>query len=91
MMEIKSLRWILLLGAVAVLACDRDKDAAQAKTDKPQSAPAVAAADAPLPTLSLPSESGPPPAFDADRTMQYVRRCNHSSARPARCLRLRRS
>ena len=82
MTEIKSLRWILLLCAVALLACDRDKDAAQAKTDNLQSAPPVAAADAPLPTLSLPSESGPPPAFDADRTMQYVKEIVALGPRP---------
>jgi glutaminyl-peptide cyclotransferase len=80
MMGIKSLRWILLLCAVAVLACDRDKDAAQ--DNKTQSAPPIAVADSPLPTLSLPPESGPPPTFDADRTMQYVKEIVALGPRP---------
>lgn len=48
------------------LACDHGKDAAQSQT--PQVA---AAADAP--NLNFPPDSGPPPAFDGDGAMQYVK------------------
>jgi glutaminyl-peptide cyclotransferase len=81
MTGIKSLRWVLLACVVALLACDRDKDAAP-ETDKPQSVPPVTSAVAPLPTLSLSPESGPPPAFDADRTMQYVKEIVALGPRP---------
>ena len=61
----KLLRWILLASVVTLLACDRKKDSAQA-----QSAPPVAAPSAPL---SFPPYGGPPPSFDANRAMQYVK------------------
>jgi glutaminyl-peptide cyclotransferase len=63
------------------LSCDASKDAAQGK-DKPQSAPPVAQVDTPLPTLSLPPDNGPPPAFDGDRTMQYVKEIVALGPRP---------
>ena len=64
MSGVKSLRWILLACAVIVLACDRDKETAQAP-------PAIT--DATGPALQLPADNGPPPAFDRDRAMQYVK------------------
>jgi len=64
----KSLRWILLIGALTFLACDRDKETAQV-----QAPPATAAADAAGPALTFPPDSGPPPIFDGDRAMQYVK------------------
>jgi len=65
-----TLRWILLAGMIAVIACDRDKDSAQ-KPASSSSAPA--AADSTPPVLNFPPESGPPPAFDGERAMQYVK------------------
>jgi glutaminyl-peptide cyclotransferase len=59
---------ILLVCAVTLLACDRDKGAAQGPTP-----PVPASADASAPELALPPDSGPPPAFDGDRAMQYVK------------------
>src|SRR5258708_19855566 len=53
-----------------LLACDRDNQAAQAKGQNP---PPTAASDATLPTLTLPSDIGPPPAFDGNRALQYVK------------------
>jgi Zn-dependent M28 family amino/carboxypeptidase len=63
-----SLRWILLAGALTFLACDRDKDTAQV-----QAPPAPAASETTGPALTFPPESGPPPAFDGDRAIQYVK------------------
>jgi len=73
----KYLRWILLAGVVTVLACDRDKDAAQG-----QSAPPVTPADTSLPTLTFPPDSGGVPAFDANRAMQYVKEIVALGPRP---------
>jgi glutaminyl-peptide cyclotransferase len=67
--------------ALAALACDPSKNAAQEK-DKNQKAPAISAADTPLPALSLPPDSGPLPPFNADRTMQYVKEIVALGPRP---------
>ncbi len=64
MRRAKSLRWILLACAGIVLACDRDKETVQTP-------PAIA--DATAPAMQLPPDSGPPPTFDGDRAMQYVK------------------
>jgi glutaminyl-peptide cyclotransferase len=71
MRRAKSLRWILLAGVLAVLACDHDKDSAQGQTPPAASVPAPA--DTTGPALNLAPDSGPPPAFDGDRAMQYVK------------------
>lgn len=73
----KHLRWILLAGVVTLLACDRDKDAAQG-----QSAPPVNPADTSLPTLTFPPDSGGVPTFDANRAMQYVKEIVALGPRP---------
>jgi glutaminyl-peptide cyclotransferase len=70
MMRSKSFRWILLAAMLALLACDHDKDGAHGQTP-PIHAPA--SADATSPALTLPPDSGPPPAFDGDLAMQYVK------------------
>jgi hypothetical protein len=64
----QSLRWILLVGILTVLACDHDKDSAHGQTP-----PTPTSADATGSALTLPPDSGPPPAFDGDRAMQYVK------------------
>ena len=76
----RSLRWILLAGVLAVLACDRDKDTAQGQTPPASAAPAPA--DTAGPTLTLPPDSGLPLAFDGDRAMQYVREVVKFGPRP---------
>lgn len=73
----KYLRWILLACVVTLLACDRDKDAAQG-----QSAPPVSPADTSLPTLTFPPDSGGVPAFDSNRAMQYVKEIVALGPRP---------
>jgi glutaminyl-peptide cyclotransferase len=70
-MGLRALRWILLAGVLAVLACDHDKEAAHGQTPSATAAPAPT--DTTRPTLSLPPDSGPPPVFDGDRAMQYVK------------------
>jgi Zn-dependent M28 family amino/carboxypeptidase len=68
MSRASTVRWILLAVALAFLACDRDRDTVQVKP-----APSPAPTDTALPALNLPPDSGPPPAFDGDRALQYVK------------------
>jgi len=75
-MASKSLPWILSGCLLACLACERTKDAAQIP---PASAPAAAAPNAPL---NLPPDNGPPPTFDGDRAMQYVKDIVQFGPRP---------
>jgi glutaminyl-peptide cyclotransferase len=67
----RSLWWILLAGALVVLACDRDKDTAEGQT--PPASAASVPADTTGPAFTLPPDSGPPAAFDGERAMQYVK------------------
>jgi glutaminyl-peptide cyclotransferase len=66
----KSVRWILLAYVLALPACDRDKETAQAKVPAPT---ASASFDANHPPPSLPADNLAPPTFDGDRAMQCVR------------------
>jgi hypothetical protein len=68
MSRLKLLRWILLAAILAVIACDRDKGAAQGQTP-----PASATTNTPAAAMTFPSDSGSPPTIDADRAMQYVK------------------
>jgi len=64
----KKVAWWMLLGlALALLACDRDKEPVASQT------PAAAVAENPTPPLNLPPDTGPLPTFDGDRAMQYVK------------------
>lgn len=80
----KSCWWILAVAlGLASLACDSSKNAAQDEKDKPQAqTPAITPADTPLPTLSLPVDSGPMPVFNAERAMQYVKEIVALGPRP---------
>jgi len=73
--------WLLLICTLACLACDHEKDAAQTS---PQTPPAAAPGliETALPTLTLPPDSGPTPAFDGDRAMQYVKEIVKFGPRP---------
>jgi hypothetical protein len=76
----KTLILILICGLASVLfACDRDKSATDSAGQKP---PAAAPADTTLPALSLPPDSGPPPTFDGDRALQYVKEIVKFGPRP---------
>jgi glutaminyl-peptide cyclotransferase len=67
-------RPILLITAAFLLClgCSDNKDTAQAKSQTPQTV-APAPPDTSLPTLTLPIDSGPSPAFDGERAIQYVK------------------
>jgi Zn-dependent M28 family amino/carboxypeptidase len=70
---------LLLSILTAPVACDQSKD----KTATPAT-PTPSAAEAAPPTakLNLPSDSGPPPAFDSARAMQYVKEMVAYGPRP---------
>ncbi len=94
MLRAKSMRWILLACGLAILACDRDKDTAQAENSpllakdarngapKNSIPPADASAEENHPALSLPADSGPPPTFDGNRAMQYTKEIVKFGPRP---------
>ncbi|HYM79722.1 MAG TPA: M28 family peptidase [Candidatus Dormibacteraeota bacterium] len=69
MKRAKALTWILLGGALALIACDRGKESTPAQ-DTAAAASASAPASEPL---KLPPDAGPPPAVDGERAMQYVK------------------
>jgi glutaminyl-peptide cyclotransferase len=78
-MRIISVPILLLSFAATFLSCDHDKNASAAGAPTPvQNAPA----DTTLPKLSLPPDSGPPPAFDSARAMQYVKEIVAFGPRP---------
>jgi len=82
-----SLRILVAALALAALACDPGKDAAQEQEKdkgkgKSQNPAAVNPADTPLPTLSFPPDSSGVPAFDANRAMQYVKEIVALGPRP---------
>lgn len=58
--------------ALLLLACVQDKDKNTAPADPP-TPPAASQPDTSLPKLSLPPDNGPPPAFNGDEAMQYVK------------------
>jgi glutaminyl-peptide cyclotransferase len=59
---------LILACASLLLACDRDRNAAQAN-----SAPQGISTEEKHSALSLPPDAGPPPTSDGDRAMQYVK------------------
>jgi glutaminyl-peptide cyclotransferase len=79
-MRSKSVWGVLLAIALAILACDRDKERAAGPSasanDTTASAPAASA------PLSFPADSGPPPVFDGDHAMQYVKEIVKFGPRP---------
>lgn len=74
-------KWLLLIGVLALIACNKDKEAAEAGGQAPP-ASAPSASDTALPSLTLPADSGPPPAFDGDRAMEYVKEIVKFGPRP---------
>jgi glutaminyl-peptide cyclotransferase len=78
-MKMVSLPILLLCFVATFVSCDHDKNASAAGAPAPvQNAPA----DKTLPKLSLPPDSGPPPAFDSARAMQYVKEIVAFGPRP---------
>ena len=78
----KWLRWILLAGMSSVLACDHDKNSAQGQIPSTPATATHSASDTTGPALTLAPDSGPPPAFDGDRAMQYAREIVKFGPRP---------
>ncbi len=70
---------ITLLALSIAFSCNREKDSAAAQDKNP---PASTTADSSLPTLTLPPDSGPPPAIDGERAMQYVKEIVRFGPRP---------
>jgi glutaminyl-peptide cyclotransferase len=68
---------VLLLSLAVGLACEPDKnnDSVKAQTQPP-------AADASVPKLSIPPDSGPAPTIDSARAMQYVKEIVRLGPRP---------
>jgi glutaminyl-peptide cyclotransferase len=77
--KIIALSALLLSIAASFGACDHDKAATAAASQRP--AP-TAPAETALPDLSLPPDSGVPPAFDSARAMQYVKEIVAYGPRP---------
>jgi len=70
------LLWIVLASALASLGCDREKATAPSQeASPPASAPSIEA-------VTFPPDSGPPPAFDGARAMQYVKEIVKFGPRP---------
>ena len=70
---------LLFCVTVATAACDRDKEANAARA---QTQPAAGQAEAWAAKLSLPRDSGPPPSFDSERAMKYVKEIVAFGPRP---------
>jgi Peptidase family M28 len=63
-----------------LLACDRDRDSALAKTQNPPATPAAGSGE--KPALTFPPDSGPAPTFDGNRALQYVKEIVAFGPRP---------
>lgn len=74
MSQSKSGLVIVLACVLALFACDRDKSPAEAQASQ---APTTASAP-----LTFPPDNSPPPAFNADRAMQYVKEIVKFGPRP---------
>ena len=67
----------LLALTLTGFACDHAKDLPAVEVT-----PASAQTNAPTPALNLPPDSGPPPKFDADHAMQYIKDIVRFGPRP---------
>lgn len=76
-MKIVFLPVLLLSFALTFVSCDHDKDVIPAKVQTP-----VPSTPPETPKLSLPPDSGPPPAFDSARAFQYVKEIVGFGPRP---------
>ena len=69
--------FVALVGALALIACDRDKDEAS-----PASNGSVAASTPAKEPLKFPPDDGQRPAFDGERAMQYTKEIVKFGPRP---------
>ncbi len=65
--------------AVILAACEHDQDSSHVKAQSP---PPAVAAEASVPELSLPPDSGPPPTIDSARAMRYTKEIVALGPRP---------
>src|SRR5215471_19465178 len=77
MSGVKMVSKILLASALALLACDRDKEAAQSKKSDPPGA-----AQSSIEPISFPPDNGPLPQVDGARAMQYTKEIVKFGPRP---------
>ncbi len=70
---------ILLALALIAIACDQDKTSSKETVQTP---PANNPADAITPKLNFPPDTSPPPKFDGERAMQYVKEIVALGPRP---------
>ena len=75
--KVKVLAVLWLALAAVFVACDRDKNTAQANDQSQQTKPVDAHAP-----LSFPPDTGPPPSFDGNRAFQYVKEIVAFGPRP---------
>jgi glutaminyl-peptide cyclotransferase len=80
-MTVKATIWMLVACTLACLACDRTRDRTPATAQTPPASSAAADITT-LPSLNLPSDSGPAPNFDPDRAFQYVKEIVKFGPRP---------
>jgi glutaminyl-peptide cyclotransferase len=71
----KKILFRVLLPAIvlAVIACNQDNDKGKAPAAADPQTPPAAQTDTSLPNLSLPPDTGPPPTFNGEQAMQYVK------------------
>lgn len=69
-----------LVLACTAISCSHSKDTAQQANA--QSPPPASSPDYSLPNLSLPADSAPPPAFNGEQAMQYVKEIVAFGPRP---------
>jgi peptidase M28-like protein len=72
---------LLLALACTFLSCDRDEDAAQAQ-GQPRTDTSTPGSKASTPPLTFPPDSGPPPSFDGNRSIEYVKEIVAFGPRP---------
>lgn len=74
MERLRFLPCMLLVPVLALFACDREKETIEVQPP--------AALDPDKAVLNFPPDSGPPPTFDSDRAMQYVKEIVKFGPRP---------
>ena len=82
--KIKKAFFRILLPAIvlAVIACNRDNDKSKTPAAADPPTPAATQSDTSLPHLSLPPDTAPPPTFNGEQAMQYVKEIVAFGPRP---------
>ncbi|MFY9911950.1 MAG: M28 family peptidase [Candidatus Sulfotelmatobacter sp.] len=82
--KIKKAFFRILLPAIvlAVIACNQDNDKSKTSPAADPPTPAATESDTSLPHLSLPPDTAPPPTFNGEQAMQYVKEIVAFGPRP---------